>query len=85
MLSRVSLLLLISCLLQQVLSNKFRAKELGDHNFEHDTQATSGSTTGDWFVNFCDRTKPECKELEPKWHELAASLYGRVTCAIVDK
>ncbi len=24
--------------------------ELNDNNFEHDTQAGSGSTTGDWFI-----------------------------------
>lgn len=24
--------------------------ELDDSNFEHDTQASSGSTTGDWFI-----------------------------------
>ena len=24
--------------------------ELTDDNFEHDTQASSGATTGDWFI-----------------------------------
>jgi hypothetical protein len=24
--------------------------ELNDDNFEHDTQAASGATTGDWFI-----------------------------------
>ena len=28
-------------------------KELTDKSFEHDTQATTGGTTGDWFVRFC--------------------------------
>ena len=27
-----------------------KAKKLTDENFEHDTQATTGGTTGDWFV-----------------------------------
>ena len=27
-------------------------KVLTDKNFEHDTQATTGATTGDWFVLF---------------------------------
>lgn len=26
--------------------------ELSDETFEHDTQAASGATTGDWFVMF---------------------------------
>jgi hypothetical protein len=26
--------------------------DLNDENFEHDTQATTGSTTGDWLVAF---------------------------------
>lgn len=25
-------------------------KQLTDDSFEHDTQASSGSTTGDWFI-----------------------------------
>jgi hypothetical protein len=25
-------------------------RDLNDFNFEHDTQAASGATTGDWFV-----------------------------------
>ena len=25
-------------------------RELDDSNFEHDTQASTGATTGDWFV-----------------------------------
>jgi hypothetical protein len=31
---------------------KSNVKELKDSNFEHDTQASSGMTTGDWFVEF---------------------------------
>ncbi len=30
------------------------AVELTDDNFEHDTQATTGSTTGDWLILFCE-------------------------------
>ena len=28
--------------------------KLDDKSFEHDTQASTGSTTGDWFVAFVD-------------------------------
>ena len=27
--------------------------DLHDENFEHETQCTTGATTGDWFVRFC--------------------------------
>ena len=33
-------------------------KLLTDENFEHDTQATTGSTTGDWLLLFCDEQRP---------------------------
>ena len=33
------------------------AKLLNDTNFEHDTQATTGSTTGDWILMFCSDEK----------------------------
>ena len=61
-----------------------RSKELTDKTFEHDTQATTGSTTGDWFVNFCNKKSRECREIEPLWDELAEKLYGRVTVAHLD-
>ena len=31
-----------------------KAYQLTDDNFEHDTQATTGATTGDWLVLFCE-------------------------------
>lgn len=31
-----------------------RPIELTDANFEHDTQAVTGATTGDWFILFCN-------------------------------
>jgi len=32
-------------------------QKLDDENFEHDTQASTGSTTGDWFVVFYENFK----------------------------
>lgn len=61
-----------------------RSKELTDKTFEHDTQATTGSTTGDWFVKFCSKKSKECKSIEPLWDELAENLFGRVSVAHVD-
>lgn len=60
-----------------------KSKELSDKNFEHDTQATTGHTTGDWLVNFCDRTNKECRNMQPMWDELAEQLYGRMSVAHV--
>ena len=59
---------------------------LTDENFEHQTQATTGSTTGDWLILFCDDSKHIglCHELLPIWHELYGELYGRVNVAYVD-
>lgn len=36
---------------------------LTDANFEHDTQATSGGTTGSWLVLFYDKDSSEVKSL----------------------
>ena len=53
--------------------------ELTDANFEHDTQATTGSTTGDWFVRFCTI----CKIDEETWGKLGDSLHRRVSVAYI--
>ena len=62
-------------------------KELTDKNFEHDTQATTGGTTGDWFVRFCEKSS-ECTVKGDKtfaqWEQLADELNRRVSVAYVD-
>ena len=45
--------------------------ELTDENFEHLTQASTGQTTGKWFVNFSSPLCPHCVSLAPKWASLA--------------
>ncbi|CAL8087209.1 unnamed protein product [Calicophoron daubneyi] len=42
-------------------SNGVRAALLNDANFEHDTQATTGGTTGDWLVIFDELTDSAVK------------------------
>ncbi|XP_064644978.1 protein disulfide-isomerase A4-like [Lineus longissimus] len=55
---------------------------LNDDNFEHDTQASTGATTGDWFVMFYDSS---CDKLLPRWETLAVSLKGKKPVGRVDK
>lgn len=80
---KLTSVLLISTLVASQRGPK-RSRELTDKTFEHDTQATTGSTTGDWFVNFCSKSKRECREIEPLWDELTEKLFGRVSVAHVD-
>lgn len=58
--------------------------QLTDLNFEHDTQAASGSTTGDWFVKFYAPWCGHCQRLAPDWEVLAENLQGKVNVAEVD-
>ena len=63
----------------------YGAYELTDQNFEHDTQATTGSTTGDWLILFCEYERfARCRNYQPFWDELAGVLRGRVTVAYID-
>ena len=82
---KASITLLLSLLFTYTLAKK--VIELTDANFEHDTQASTGATTGDWFVAFTDgRNSPQ--EISPDfdqiWGELAGKLYRRVSIAHVD-
>ena len=57
---------------------------LESSTFEHETQAVTGATTGDWFVKFYAPWCGHCKKLAPIWDELAADLKGEVNVAKVD-
>ena len=58
------------------------AKTLTDLTFEHDTQATSGSTTGDWLLMFCDDSCTQ--EHKDGWDDLYGRVRGKATVALVD-
>lgn len=57
---------------------------LNNDNFEHLTQASTGATTGDWFVKFYAPWCKHCKDLAPIWEEVANDLKGVVNVAKVD-
>jgi len=57
---------------------------LNNDNFEHDTQAVTGATTGDWLVEFYAPWCGHCKKLQPIWDEVSTELKGRVNVAKVD-
>merc|ERR1712216_618227 len=47
---------------------------LSDADFEHQTQAVTGSTTGDWFIKFCLPGSDDCKLLAPVYAELGEKI-----------
>ncbi|KAG5184872.1 thioredoxin domain-containing protein [Tribonema minus] len=96
----LSRLLLLPLLLALALTSLGRAEDteaidddfpkaevvlLTEQNFEHLTQASTGATTGDWFVKLYAPWCGHCKRLEPTWDELAAAVAARgVNVAKVD-
>ncbi|CDJ29500.1 thioredoxin, putative [Eimeria mitis] len=57
---------------------------LTDANFEQETQAVTGSTTGDWFVKFYAPWCGHCRKMAPAWEELAKKLKGQINVAHLD-
>ena len=57
---------------------------LNDNNFEHLTQATSGQTTGDWFILFGAPWCTYCDEMMLNWNHTARDLKGDVNVATID-
>ena len=57
---------------------------LNANNFEKETQANSGATTGDWMIKFYAPWCGHCKKLAPIWEEVATRLVGEINVAKVD-
>lgn len=60
-------------------------KELDDTTFEHLTQASTGSTTGDWLIQFYDNKCVDCNRLTATWEAVGAKLKTRMNVAKVNK
>ncbi|XP_020284633.1 thioredoxin domain-containing protein isoform X2 [Pseudomyrmex gracilis] len=60
-------------------------KELTDDTFEHLTQASSGATTGDWFIMFYSTDCAQCLRMIARWETVAAKLRQTVNVALINK
>jgi len=58
--------------------------ELTDTNFEHDTQAATGATTGDWFISFYAPWCSSCKAIAKEIVQTARELKGEVNVAQIN-
>jgi len=76
-----SLLILATIILSIIASD---VVILTSKNFESLTQASTGSTTGDWLVEFYAPWCGHCKKLEPIYDQVAEQLKGEVNVAKVD-
>merc|ERR1719353_528302 len=77
-------LLYVVALLAAAFEDENGVVVLTDDTFEHDTQVTTGATTGDWFVKFYAPWCSHCRTMAPLWEQVAAELKGELNVAKVD-
>jgi len=67
-------------------SCKAEIVELTDATFEHQTQASTGMTTGSWFVLFKAEQCGLCKKVRPEFEQLSEDedIPGYINFAVVD-
>jgi len=73
-------------MLEQLLqSMEPSVQDLTDNTFEHLTQASTGATTGDWFVLFYTDECQTCRRMVAGFDSLACKLKGRSNVARLNK
>lgn len=68
-----------------VQSREPSVQDLTDNTFEHLTQASTGATTGDWFVLFYTDECQLCRRMAAGLDTVACKLKGRANVARVNK
>ena len=67
-----SILILIALVVAATISNSSaEIVSLSDETFEHQTQASTGMTTGSWLVLFKAKNCPHCQKLLPEYEKLS--------------